>query len=98
MARPHQVRAADITDIARPAGWAYRVAILEWFSRFVPAWELSVTRDRDFCVPAWHQAVERVGRAPEIMNTDQGVEFCRGAWLDAVPRHGARIRQGANEN
>jgi len=69
------------------------VAILEWFSRFVLAWELSVTRDSDFCVRAWKQALERVGRGPEIMNTDQGVEFCSGAWLEAVRGQGARISQ-----
>ena len=93
IARPHQVWAADITYIALPAGWAYLVAILEWFSRFVLAWELSVTRDSDFCVRAWKQALERVGRGPEIMNTDQGVEFCSGAWLEAVRGQGARISQ-----
>jgi len=91
--RPHQVWAADITYIALPAGWAYLVAILEWFSRFVLAWELSVTRDSDFCVRAWNEAVARAGQAPEIMNTDQGVEFCSDAWLDAVQRQGARISQ-----
>jgi putative transposase len=72
------VWAADITDIALPAGWAYLVAILEWFSRYVLAWELSVIRNGAFCVEAWHQAVARAGRAPEIMNTDQGAEFRGG--------------------
>jgi len=91
--RPHQVWAADITYIALPAGWAYLVAILEWFSRYVLAWELSVIRDSAFCVQAWHQAVARAGRAPEIMNTDQGAEFCGGDGLEAVQRTGARISQ-----
>ena len=45
------------------------------------------------CLWAWHQAVERVGRAPEIMNTDQGIEFCNGARIEAVQRHGARASE-----
>jgi putative transposase len=87
------VWAADVPSLARPAAWAYLVAILEWFSRFVLAWELRVTRDSDLCVRAWNEAVARAGRAPDFMPTDRGVEFCRDAWLDAVQRQGARISQ-----
>jgi putative transposase len=71
IARPHQVWAADITYIALPGGWAYLVAILEWFSRYVLAWELSITRESGFCVQAWQQALRVSGCAPEIMNTDR---------------------------
>lgn len=91
--RPHQVWAADSPCIALAGGWAYRVAILEWYSRYVLAWELSRIRDSAFCVQAWHQAVGVAGRTPEIMNTDQGAEFCGGDWLQAVQRTGARISQ-----
>lgn len=91
--RPHQVWAADITYIALAWGWAYLVAILEWFSRYVLAWELSVIRDSAFCVRAWQQATTVAGRAPEIMNTDQGAEFCGADWLQAVQGSGAQVSQ-----
>lgn len=91
--RPHQVWAADITYIAMAEGWAYLVAILEWFSRYVLAWELSVTRDRDFCVRAWEHAVTVSGCRPQIMNTDQGAEFCSMEWTQAVSGRGTQISQ-----
>jgi putative transposase len=91
--RPHQVWAADITYIALAEGWAYLAAILEWFSRYVLAWELSVMRDSDFCLQAWNRAVEVAGRAPEIMNTDQGSEFSSWEWIGSVSASGAQISQ-----
>jgi putative transposase len=91
--RPHQVWAADITYLALREGWAYLVAILEWYSRYVLAWELSVTRDSDFCVRAWERAVALAGRAPEIMNTDQGAEFTSADWIGAVQQQGVLVSQ-----
>lgn len=91
--RPHQVWAADITYLAMRQGWAYLVVILEWYSRYVLAWELSGIRDSDFCVRAWHQAVAVAGRAPEIMNTDQGAEFCSQPWIESVLATKAQISQ-----
>jgi putative transposase len=91
--QPHQVWAADITYIAMTEGWAYLVAILEWFSRYVLAWELSVTRDSDFCVRAWERAVSDSGRVPNIMNTDQGAEFSSQEWIRAVSDRSAQISQ-----
>jgi putative transposase len=91
--RPHQVWAADITYIAMAEGWAYLVAILEWFSRYVLAWDLSVTRDAEFCVRAWQRAVRTSGRAPEVMNTDQGAEFTGREWIQTVLGDGAQVSQ-----
>jgi putative transposase len=91
--RPHQVWAADITYIALPQGWAFLVAILDWFSRYVLGWELSMSRDSQFCVHAYRQALEAAGGAPQIMNTDQGAEFCSAEWLGMVQSSGAHISQ-----
>jgi putative transposase len=93
IARPHQVWAADITYIALPEGWAYLVAILEWFSRYVLAWELSITRESGFCVAAWREALRVSGCAPEIVNTDQGAEFASVEWVKAVQSSGAQVSQ-----
>jgi putative transposase len=91
--RVHQVWAADITYISMPGGWAYLVAILEWHSRYVLAWELSITRESGFCVRALREAREAAGRAPEIVNTDQGAEFCGADWIGQVEKMGARVSQ-----
>ncbi|MCB8943499.1 MAG: IS3 family transposase [Ardenticatenaceae bacterium] len=71
--RPNQVWAADITYIPMPQGFMYLVAIMDWFSRFVIAWQLSNTLDGAFCLAALRHALQH-GR-PDIFNTDQGVQF-----------------------
>jgi len=70
---PNQVWAADITYVPMPHGFMYLVAIMDWFSRFVLAWQLSNTLDGAFCVEALRQAL--LHGQPEIFNTDQGVQF-----------------------
>lgn len=71
--RPNQVWAADITYVPMPLGFMYLVAIMDWFSRFVVAWQLSNTLDGAFCLDALRLAL-RHGQ-PDIFNTDQGVQF-----------------------
>lgn len=71
--RPNQVWGTDITYIRLTGGFVYLVAILDWFSRYVVSWGLSVTLDVAFCLDALEQAL-RVG-TPEIFNSDQGVQF-----------------------
>jgi putative transposase len=71
--RPNQVWAADITYVPMPVGFIYLVPIMDWFSRFVVAWQLSNTLDGAFCLDALRLAL-RHGQ-PEIFNTDQGVQF-----------------------
>lgn len=71
--RRDQVWATDITYIPLQRGWAYLVAIMDWFSRFVLAWELSVTLDASFCISALRRALG-LG-TPEIFNSDQGSQF-----------------------
>ena len=72
--RPNQVWCADITYIPLARGFAYLVAIMDWYSRKVLAWRLSNTMETDFCVEALEEALSRHG-TPEIFNTDQGSQF-----------------------
>jgi putative transposase len=71
--RPNQVWASDITYVRLSRGFAYLTAIMDWFSRYVIAWELSTTLDSDFCVRCLERALATA--TPEIFNTDQGVQY-----------------------
>lgn len=88
--RPDQVWCADITYIGLEEGWAYLVAIMDWFSRYVLAWEVSNTLESAFCVSALERALSR-RRRPEIHNTDQGSQFTSAEWIGTLERAGARI-------
>ena len=71
MTRPNQVWAMDITYIPMARGFVYLAAVMDWHSRKVLAWRVSISMDVAFCVEALEEALERHGR-PEIFNTDQG--------------------------
>jgi len=73
VARADQVWSTDITYIRMAQGFVYLVAVMDWFSRFVLSWSLSLTMEIDFCIEALKSALRR-GR-PEIFNSDQGVQF-----------------------
>jgi putative transposase len=75
--RPNQVWCADITYIPMAKGFVYLVAVMDWFSRRVLAWRVSITLETDFCVEALQDAMNRHGQ-PEIFNTDQGVRRHKG--------------------
>jgi putative transposase len=72
--RPNQVWAMDITYIPMARGFVYLAAVVDWFSRRVLAWRLSITLEAAFCIEALEEALARYGR-PEIFNTDQGSQF-----------------------
>ena len=88
--RPNQVWCADITYIPMAKGFVYLVAVMDWFSRRVLAWRVSITLETDFCVEALHDAMNRHGQ-PEIFNTDQGVQFTSAAFLGELETLGVRI-------
>ena len=88
--RPNQVWCADITYIPMARGFVYLVAVMDWFSRRVLAWRLSIGMETDFCVEALSEALARHGR-PEIFNTDQGVQFTSAAFVGALETHGVRV-------
>ena len=74
ISRTNQAWAADITYIPMARGFAYLVAVLDWYSRRVLAWRLSNTLDTGFCIEALREALTRFGQ-PAIFNTDQGSQF-----------------------
>ena len=80
--RPNQVWAADITYIPMARGLLYLAAIMDWYSRYVVAWNLSNTLDAQFCVEALEEALEK-GR-PDVFNTDQGSQFTSEAFTGCL--------------
>lgn len=86
---PRQVWCADITYIPMLRGFLYLVAVMDWFSRFVIAWELSNTLESGFCVAALTRALKTA--TPEIFNTDQGRQFTSEEHTAALSKAGVRI-------
>ena len=83
--RPDQVWAMDITYIPMARGFVYLAAIIDWFSRRVLAWRLSITMEAAFCVEALEEALARHGK-PEIFNTDQGSQFTSEVFTGVLTR------------
>jgi putative transposase len=77
--RPNQAWAMDITYIPMARGFVYLAAVVDWFSRRVLAWRLSITMEVDFCLEAVEEALAKHGK-PEIFNTDQGSQFTSAAF------------------
>jgi len=87
--RPDQVWSADITYVRMYRGWLYLVAVMDWFSRYVLSWEVSVTLESEFCISALRQALS-LGK-PEIFNTDQGSQFTSDDFTDILKDAGIQI-------
>jgi putative transposase len=88
--RPNQVWCADITYIPLAKGFVYLVAVMDWFSRRVLAWRVSIGMETGFCVEALQEAMDLYG-VPEIFNTDQGVQFTSASFIDELAARGVRI-------
>ena len=88
---PDQVWCSDITYIPMQHGFMYLVAVMDWWSRYVLAWELSNTMEAEFCIRAWEQALAHAGKAPLISNTDQGSQFTSPGFVDAVQSAGVEV-------
>ena len=88
--RPNQVWATDIRYIPMAKGLVYLVAIVDWFSRKVLAWRVSITMEADLCVEALEEALARYGK-PEIFNTDQGSQFTSLAFTSVLLREKVAI-------
>lgn len=86
---PCEVWCADITYIPMPRGFMYLVAVMDWFSRYVIAWEISNTLDSDFCVAALTRALKTA--RPLIFNTDQGSQFTSEAFTGTLTQAEVRI-------
>ena len=83
--RPNQVWAMDITYIPMARGFVYLAVVLDWFSRRVLSWRLSITMEAAFCVETLEDALARHGK-PDIFNTDQGSQFTGQAFTGAAYR------------
>jgi putative transposase len=88
--RPNQVWAMDITYIPMARGFVYLAAVLDWFSRRVLAWRLSITLEAEFCLDAVQEALARHGK-PEIFNTDQGSQLTSTAFTRMLQDQAIRI-------
>src|SRR5471030_2318979 len=88
--RPNQVWAMDITYIPMARGFVYLAAVLDWWSRRVLSWRVSITMEVDFCLEAVEEALAKHGK-PEIFNTDQGSQFTSAPFIDLLKDNGIAI-------
>ena len=94
--RPNQVWAMDITYIPMARGFVYLAVVLDWFSRRVLSWRLSITMEVAFCVAAVEDALARHGK-PDIFNTDQGSQFTGQAFTGLLADNGIAISMDGKE-
>ena len=88
--RPNHVWSSDISYIPMAHGFVYLVAVIDWFSRRVLAWKLSITMDTSFCIEALDEALSKHGK-PDIFNTDQGSQFTSEAFTGRLKEEGIAI-------
>ena len=88
--RPNQVWCSDITYIRVDHGFVFLTVVMDWHSRYVLSWEVSVTMEEHFCVNTLESALRRHGR-PEIFNTDQGSQYTGKSFTETLKEHGVRI-------
>jgi putative transposase len=89
IARPNQVWSLDITYIRLQRSWLYLVAVLDWYSRFVVAWELDQSLADPFVLRAVQAALAQA--TPEICNSDQGSHFTSQQYTGLLEEAGVRI-------
>ena len=87
--RPNQVFSTDITYIRLQKGFVYLTAIIDWYSRYVLDWEVSVTMDSEFCCASLSRVLRQA--IPEVFNTDQGSQYTAKAFIDLLKAHPIRI-------
>ena len=87
--RPNQMWAADITYLPMARGFLYLVAVMDWHSRYVVAWQLSNTLEAGFCAEALEEALGK--GQPEVFNTDQGSQFTSLEFIQVLHDRGVRI-------
>lgn len=89
--RPHQVWAIDLTYVRLRGGFAYLVALLDWFSRYVLAWELATSLETLHCLRVLEEGLATAGCAAEVANSDQGCQFTSAEWIEAVQAAGMQV-------
>ncbi len=90
----NQVWCSDIAYIPLANGFVYLTVVMDWYSRYVLSWEISITMDENFCVSALERAL-RVHGSPEIFNTDQGSQYTSTAFTRVLKSHGIKISMDA---
>lgn len=88
--RPNKVWCSDITYIRLKRGFVFLTVVMDWYSRYVLSWEVSVIIDDSFCVSALERALRRHPK-PEIFNTDQGAQYTGSAFTGVLKDHGIKI-------
>ena len=88
--RPNQVWAMDITYIPMARGFVYLAAVVDWFTRRLLSWRLSITMEVGFCIEAVEEALGKYGK-PEVFNTDQGSQFTSAAFTGLLQENGIGI-------
>ena len=88
--QPNQVWSTDITYVRLARGFAYLVAVIDWYSRRVLSWRISNSMEAAFCVDCLEEALRHHGR-PEVFNSDQGAQFTSEAFTGVLKREGITI-------
>jgi putative transposase len=88
--QPDQVWAMDISYIPMKRGFVYLAAVIDWHTRRVLAWRVSITMEVDFCLEVVEEAIARHGK-PQIFNTDQGSQFTSAAFTGLLADNGVRV-------
>ena len=86
----NQVWCSDFTYVRLPDGFVYLTAVMDWHSRYVLSWEVSITMDEAFCVSALQSALRQYPH-PDIFNTDQGAQYTGEAFTGTLKKHAIKI-------
>ena len=86
---PNHIWGTDITYVRMEEGWAYLVALIDWYSRYVVAWELSLSMETEFCIAALTKALTIA--VPDIHNSDQGVQFTDKEYVSVLQENSIHI-------
>ncbi len=89
--KPNQVWSIDITYVKLGEGFAYLVAIIDWFSRYVINWKLSNSLDIEFCLECLNEAMSQNKKRPEIFNSDQGGHFTSPRFTEILEGNNIQI-------
>lgn len=89
--KPNHVWSTDITYVRLTEGFAYLIAVIDWFSRYVLSWKLSNSLDIDFCLECLQEALGQTKNKPEIFNSDQGSHFTSQKFTEILEAHKIQI-------
>ncbi len=87
--KPNQAWATDITYIKTPMGFVYLTALIDWFSRFIVSWKISISMTTEFCIDILTKGIRTY--KPEIINTDQGSQFTSKEWVSKLKDNNIKI-------